>query len=113
MTDLLRSLTAATIATLVLWYHPSMADSVPRYDPADYCRNLASLVGESKQARMGCLESQSDAYAQLKDEWTAFPPSTTAYCGEVAEVAGGSYPILMACIEREMDASLPPRQPGF
>lgn len=55
----------ATIATSAL------AQSLPRYDPAMYCKGVSDFSGGSSVVYKGCIELEQNSYNELKPKWAA------------------------------------------
>lgn len=88
---------------------PTQAQTIPRYDVASYCQQVADVSGGSAMIRNGCMDMEQQAYDVLKPVWSQLSGTSRNYCDEVARVSGGSYSILQGCIEMETDAARSPR----
>jgi hypothetical protein len=88
----------ATIATSAL------AQSLPRYDPAMYCKGVSDFSGGSSVVYKGCIELEQNSYNELKPKWAALSSKTRNHCEVVARYSDGSYVILKGCVDMEADA---------
>ncbi|PDT32351.1 hypothetical protein CO660_00205 [Rhizobium sp. L9] len=84
---------------------PAHADSIPRYDPAQYCKKVSLAGGGSQMIYNGCVEMEQNAYDELKSIWDNLPIQAKSYCDMVARTTDGSYSILKGCIDMETEAS--------
>ena len=89
----------ATTATFAL------AQSLPRYDPATYCKGVSDYSGGSSVVYKGCIEMEQTSYNELKPKWPALSSKTRNHCEEVARYSDGSYVILKGCVDMEADAA--------
>lgn len=89
----------------------AIAQSIPRYDPAAYCKQVSEISGGSAMIFNGCMEMEQDAYNKRKAGWSSISAQAASYCDEVARVSGGSYAILDGCLDMEADAMA--TTPGF
>ena len=88
---------------------PAHAQTIPRYDVAGYCEEVANVSGGSAMILNGCMDMEQEAYNALKSVWAQIPSKPRNYCDEVAKVSGGSYSILKGCMETETNAADAPR----
>lgn len=89
---------------LIVASTPALADTVPRYDPAGYCKEVGDAVGGSSSIEKSCIELEQQAYNELKAGWASYPARARSYCDEVSQATGGTYQILLSCIEKESEA---------
>jgi len=96
----------ATIAAFaaILVSPIAIAQSIPRYNPEAYCKQVADISGGSAMIFNGCMEMEQDAYDKRKAGWSSISGQAASYCDEVARVSGGSYMILDGCLDMEADA---------
>lgn len=99
------------MAMAVLVSTTAWAETIPRYDPPGYCRQVSEVSGGSEMIYNGCLEMEQDAYDALKASWDSLPSKTQSYCDEVGRVSGGSYAIFKGCVDMETNAAA--STPGF
>lgn len=92
-------------ALLFLPFGTTIAENMPRYNPEQYCQQVANISGGSSMIFNGCIDMEQQSYNNLKARWGSLPNRTKSYCHEVASVAGGTYSILEGCIDMETDAS--------
>ena len=109
----LRLISMVTIAGAIIISPPSFAESVPRYDPDAYCKDVAEFSGGSAVIYSGCIDSEQDSYNNLKEAWPTLPDAVRSYCDDVARYADGSYVILEGCVEQEMKAASSKKQFKF
>lgn len=107
----LNSVFAAVGAILIS--PPSFAESVPRYDPDAFCKDVAQFSGGSSVIYSGCIDSEQASYNNLKEAWPSLPDTVRSYCDDVARYADGSYVILEGCVEQEIEAALSQKQFKF
>lgn len=83
----------------------ALAQSLPRYDPATYCKGVSDFSGGSSVVYKGCIEMEQSSYDELKPKWSGLTSSTRNHCDEVARFSDGSYVILKGCVDIEADAA--------
>ncbi len=83
----------------------ALAQSLPRYDPATYCKGVSDFSGGSSVVYKGCIEMEQTSYNELKPKWPALSSNTRNHCEEVARFSDGSYVILKGCVDMEADAA--------
>lgn len=99
-------LLAAAAATMLFASAGSTAaQSVPRYDPERYCREVSETVGGSAIIFNTCVEQEQSSYDKLKRSISSLPARTVSYCDDVASAVGGTYQILETCIDQEVGAA--------
>lgn len=84
---------------------PTVAQEMPRYNPAGYCQEVADVSGGSSMIYNSCIEMEQRAYNKRKASWSLISAKSRDYCDDVARVSGGSYTILDSCIDMEVNAS--------
>lgn len=101
----MKKITAVILAVALLMAGPAAyAQSIPRYEPEAYCKQVSDVSGGSAMIFNGCMDMEQDAYDKRKAEWPSIPAQTASYCDEVARVSGGSYMILDGCLDMESEA---------
>ena len=99
---------AIMIAVAALPLSPTFASaqSIPRYDPAASCEEVAATADGSRVIYNGCMQMEQEAYNVLKSTWPSLPASTRDSCDEVARSGGhGTYAILKGCVDMEAEAA--------
>lgn len=97
--------TATGIMLLAATATSALAQSLPRYDPATYCKGVSDFSGGSSVVYKGCIEMEQSSYNELKPKWSGLTSSTRNHCEEVARYSDGSYVILKGCVDMEADAA--------
>lgn len=101
----MKFLTAIGIALLATTATSANAQSLPRYDPATYCKGVSDFSGGSSVVYKGCIEMEQTSYDSLKSTWSGLSSKTRNHCEEVARYSDGSYVILKGCVDMEADAA--------
>ena len=89
----------------------AQAQSLPRYDPRSYCREVANTIGGASVIQNSCIDQEQAAYDSLKMNWASIGSRTRSYCDEVSRTIGGMYVMLLTCIQQETSAAS--SKPGF
>jgi len=97
--------TAIGIMLFAITATSALAQSLPRYDPATYCKGVSDYSGGSSVVYKGCIEMEQTSYNELKPKWAALSSKTRNHCEEVARYSDGSYVILKGCVDMEADAA--------
>jgi hypothetical protein len=106
-----RAVAILSFIAVLMTSSTAIADSIPRYDPEAYCKQVSDISGGSAMIFNGCMDMEQEAYDKRKDEWASIAPKTASYCDDVARVSGGSYMMLDGCLDMEADAVA--TTPGF
>lgn len=93
----------------LIWFVsvPVLAQDMPRYDVAAYCKAVAGYGGNhSEMLEEACFDQEQEAYDSLKPEWAELASKMRDYCDQVATFGSeGSYLLLEACIDQEMQSA--------
>ena len=92
------------VATLLV--HPSLADTVPRYDVTSTCRKAVALTGGPEGRSVdSCVAGEEAARKDLDNQWPKLPTGDRTQCiGTVAVGGSPSYVELLICLEMMRDA---------
>ena len=92
------------VATLLV--HPSLADTVPRYDVTSTCRKAVALTGGPEGRSVdSCVAGEEAARKDLDKQWAKLPTGERTQCiGTVAVGGSPSYVELLNCMEMMRDS---------
>jgi len=92
------------VATLLV--HPSLADTVPRYDVRKTCRAAVTLAAGSEGRTVeSCMSGEELARKDLEKDWAKIPAAGRTQCTGTVVVGGSpSYVELLICLEMMRDS---------